>query len=439
MYTALLTQIAVQLAGFWFEAANMPAAERAPAAEQTARANGRHFFRGFQLPANSSGDQAAFQQTRTITVTAENGGILGFITDGQGGLIVLSGPNTRYGAFRPQAAGEPIPNRLVWMDESGNERQVVELEEAPRGLNRAPDGTVYVVGSTDVFWYAVDGRLLGQAEAPHFSLPEEDHEAFTEEAVERRDLSVGHQEKRLQQLEQTLKAIEQKPDEDRTPVEQAQLENLSRQLTYQKQSIERQRAMTPDQLFAEAVSNAKQLYRVAVSKDHVFLVGRETFGYGYAVWRCDRACRKPVKVISGLSGCCGQMDLQVLGDHLVVAENSRHRVVLTDFEGETIERFGSRERSGMAAGFSGCCNPMNTCATPDGGLLTSESNGCIKQFKTDGTFEKVIGTADVRAGCKNSSVGMSADGSCVYYLDIAKGRVIVLEKSGDVLAQRGDR
>ena len=437
MYTALLTALAVQLGGFWFDGTAMPASEQVPAVGPAARLDGSEFFRWFAVLAESSQDRGEFQQTDTITVAAKNGGILGFITDGQGGLIALSGVSTRYGASRGPRRGETIPNRLVWMDGSGNERQAVELEEAPLGLNRAADGTVYVVVGTKVFWYAANGGLLGQSEAPHFSLPEEDYEAFTEEAVERRDLSVGHQEARLQQLEQTLKAIEEKPEEDRAPHETYQLDNLARQIKYQKQSIERRQAMTPDQLFAEAVSNAKQLYRVAVSKDHVFLVGRETFGYGYAVWRCDRACQNPVKIVTGLSGCCGQMDLQVLGDHLVVAENSRHRVVLTDFEGETVCRFGSRERSGVGAGFSGCCNPMNTCSTPDGGLLTSESNGCIKRFKADGTFEKVIGTAGVQAGCKNSSVGMAVDGSRIYYLDIDKGQIIVLEKPGNALTQRG--
>jgi hypothetical protein len=42
----------------------------------------------------------------------------------------------------------------------------------------------------------------------------------------------------------------------------------------------------------------------------------------------------------------------------------------------------------------------------------------------------VVGVADVEAGCKNSSIGLSADGSSLYYLDIHKGTIVVLEKAG---------
>jgi hypothetical protein len=80
---------------------------------------------------------------------------------------------------------------------------------------------------------------------------------------------------------------------------------------------------------------------------------------------------------------------------------------------------------------------MNTCSTPDGGLLTSESNGCIKRFAADGTFQEVVGTAAVQSGCKNSTVGMAADGSRVYYLDVRKGTIRVLEKPDVALAQKG--
>ena len=46
----------------------------------------------------------------------------------------------------------------------------------------------------------------------------------------------------------------------------------------------------------------------------------------------------------------------------------------------------------------------------------------------DGTLTEILGVADVQSGCKNSSIGLSADGSRLYYLDIQKGRVLVMEK-----------
>ena len=84
----------------------------------------------------------------------------------------------------------------------------------------------------------------------------------------------------------------------------------------------------------------------------------------------------------------------------------------------------------ITKGFGGCCNPMNTCLDGDGCLLTSESNGLVKRYSLDGEFKEVVGVADVQAGCKNSSIGMSADGGHLYYLDVHKGTVVVLEKAG---------
>lgn len=422
MNAEFLVRVAVDLARIWFYDGTIPSVEPPQAVAQAAAAP----------------SQTAFQESRSISVAPEHGSVLGFVADGTDALLVISGGSVRYGAFTGSRPAGPIANRVVWMTAAGEERQATELPMIPRGVNHAGDGMVYVVGETSVAWYDRDGKLVGQREAPHFILPEQDHEAFTEEAVERRDLSISAYERQLKQYEDTLKAIEDKPEDERTPYEnESQITILTRQVESRKSAIESRQAMTPKQLFDEAVGAAKQLYRVAVSKDHVFLVGRETFGYGYAVWRCDRDCENPEKIISGLSGCCGQMDLQVIEEQLVVAENSRHRVVVADFAGETVTTFGSRERTGTGDGFSGCCNPMNTCSTPDGGLLTSESNGCIKRFAADGTFQEVVGTAAVQSGCKNSTVGMAADGSRVYYLDVRKGTILVLEKPDVALAQKG--
>jgi sugar lactone lactonase YvrE len=73
---------------------------------------------------------------------------------------------------------------------------------------------------------------------------------------------------------------------------------------------------------------------------------------------------------------------------------------------------------------------MNTCLDNTGCLLTSESNGLVKRYSLDGEMQEVVGVADVEAGCKNSSIGLSADGSSLYYLDIHNGTVVVLEKAG---------
>ena len=137
------------------------------------------------------------------------------------------------------------------------------------------------------------------------------------------------------------------------------------------------------------------------------------------------------QIVDGLAGCCGQMDIQVHGGTVYVAENARHRVGQYDREGRLITSFGTAAREDVLKGFGSCCNPMNTCFTSDGDVLTSESNGVVKRFKTDGTLVEVVGIAQVPEGCKNSSIGISSDGSRVYYFDVQQGRLLVLNRAGD--------
>jgi sugar lactone lactonase YvrE len=147
------------------------------------------------------------------------------------------------------------------------------------------------------------------------------------------------------------------------------------------------------------------------------------------VWRTDKSFAGPKQIIKGLSGCCGQMDIQASGGEVFVAENSRHRVVRYDRDGAEVGRFGKTDREGVGEGFSGCCNPMNLCFTADGALLASESNGVVKRFTPDGKYENTVGVAKVPEGCKNSAIGISSDGDRVYYIDIQQSKILMLARS----------
>ena len=77
-----------------------------------------------------------------------------------------------------------------------------------------------------------------------------------------------------------------------------------------------------------AIERVKQIHRIAVSDDAVFLVTNMESGYGFAVWRLSTDLADPTRVVEGLAGCCGQMDVQVGEGGLAIAENSRHQVRL---------------------------------------------------------------------------------------------------------------
>jgi hypothetical protein len=121
------------------------------------------------------------------------------------------------------------------------------------------------------------------------------------------------------------------------------------------------------------------------------------------------------------------MDVQCCGDELVVAENARHRVVRYDAEGKEVLTFGKRSRDGVGAGFGSCCNPMNTRLVGDK-LYVAESDGSVKLFSTGGDFLGVVGKADVQAGCKSSIVAATPDGERVFYFDVQKSAICVLER-----------
>ncbi len=219
-----------------------------------------------------------------------------------------------------------------------------------------------------------------------------------------------------------------------------QLTALKRQLTQNEaqikvyqQVIEQQENRSVDEIIQEIKQRLQKINAIAVSDDEVFLTTGIAKGYGFAVWRTDLDFKEPKQILSNLSGCCGQMDVQVIGGEVFIAENTRHRVGRYDRDGKLLGTFGSRERESAGPCFGGCCNPMNVCLGPNGTVLTSESEGFVKSFQTDGTFVGLVGKAQVGGGCKNVSIATSPDGDRVYFYDLDKSRIVVMtrEKPAD--------
>src|SRR5262249_48851534 len=110
------------------------------------------------------------------------------------------------------------------------------------------------------------------------------------------------------------------------------------------------------------------------------------------------------------------------------AENSRHRVCGFDREGKKIASWGKADRNGDGGNFGSCCNPMNLRFAPDGRVYTAESEGLVKLFAADGTFEKLLGRVTLTGGCKNVAVDVSPDGRHVFFCDLPGSRIIVLSQ-----------
>lgn len=373
---------------------------------------------------------APYRETRSIAVDPAYGKILAFCTLGGGRLAVATGQADAYGAVVDTHDPVTVGNRLVWMGADGREERSVPLDFSPRGVTAGPDGSLWVVGGSNVARFSADGIRLASADAPHFTLSPEGREEYVDEVKARHAAEIESYEQSITMQEEMVAELEGKKEGDPgyQPAEIVQLYKQSCESL--RAHVDSRRKMTDDQIVDEAIERVRQIHRVAATADAVFLVTNQETGHGFAVWRCSTELDDPVRIVEGLAGCCGQMDVQAVEGGLAIAENSRHHVRLVDFDGEEIRTFGETSLADVTKGFGGCCNPMNTCVDGDGSLLTSESNGLVKRYGLDGEFRGVVGVADVQAGCKNSSIGMSADGSTLYYLDVQKGTVVVLEKAG---------
>ncbi|MFM7245712.1 MAG: hypothetical protein ACKO40_16270 [Planctomycetaceae bacterium] len=384
-------------------------------------------------------ETADFQECRAIEPPTGSGKVLAFHPLSDGGLVIATGAGQGYGeqsvagvlaSIVGLAGGDqpkPPTNALVWLDADGGQTRSAPLPFAAKGVTIAPDGAVIAVGDDRAVVLSAAGEQLAEAAAPHFTPTEDELATLREEIAEQHREQLEALRRNHDGLVAAKAELEKVPEEERTQRQKKELARSDEAI----QSMEAFIASlgdSPDGAVASGLANARTIHRVAASREHLFLVAHEPVGHAFGVWRCGRDFADPEKIIGGLSGCCGQMDVQVIGNELVIAENARHHVAVYSFDGEPLRTFGEASRADIRKGFGGCCNPMNACAGPDGSLLLAESNGLVKQFAPDGTLTEILGVADVQSGCKNSSIGLSADGSRLYYLDIQKGRVLVMEK-----------
>ena len=74
---------------------------------------------------------------------------------------------------------------------------------------------------------------------------------------------------------------------------------------------------------------------------------------------------------------------------LHVAHSSRHRVETFDRAGRSVASWGAKSRD--AAGFSGCCNPVDLAVLPDGRFVTAErGQPRIKLFSSKGDYIETL-------------------------------------------------
>jgi hypothetical protein len=331
----------------------------------------------------------------------------------------------------------------------------------PDAIHVRADGTIFLAGEGRLARLSPAGKVELESKAPHAGSMAENLDKIRDDVIaqnKRRSEMYVDQVKQYEDLiaqadtraEEIKKELAEIDADDADPelwtAEKRQLEGqlaTQKQMKSQYEQIKTQfdelaaqnkpKELTEDEidnLVKAAVAYKTQASSISATDANVYLATRSAVGHGFEVWKMDADFTGGEQIISGLSGCCGQMDVKANANGLFVAENSKHRVCCYDQEGKLVRTWGKGARTGVE-GFGSCCNPMNGAFGPGGVVYTAEdSTGRIKRYSPEGELLGLVGSVDLVPGCKNCSIAVSDDGSRVYMLDITRGHIVKMEPYG---------
>ena len=274
---------------------------------------------------------------------------------------------------------------------AGEQIGAIELPFAPEALDIAADGTLYCGGQGQLAKLNADGRVLKMETVPDDVAP---------------------------------MATVQQPSETPKPTPKAEGAGPESKTAPPR----RRRKPRP-----------KRISGIAVTDRDVFVA----FGSGWSLgsksklYRFDLELQNPQALADGLRGCCQRCDIKSREGVVYLAENSAHRVVQYDREGNVLKKWGERGRDDLKT-FGACCNPMNICFDGQGVLYTTESGlGRVKRYTPDGEFIDLVGYvgterfwhgSGLAASCSNMAIAVTGDGRRVYVMDYKNNRIRVLDK-----------
>ncbi|HLN30152.1 MAG TPA: hypothetical protein VK395_20580 [Gemmataceae bacterium] len=338
------------------------------------------------------------------------------------GNVVALVARPRYGAVSQAHA----TSEVQVFDPQGNSVRKWKVKFLAQSINAGPDGSILVAGDGRIARFDKEGQLLAEAEVPHLALLLKDSKKLRESAAEQLKVEIQSFEQTMKVFEGQKAELEKKDANQRTAQEKSQIKMFEMTLKQYEQMADQCRKRTVDQAVAQLTSRLKIINGVAATDHDVFVVCGEVKGYGYAIWRMAPDFTQPKAIVTGLGGCCGQMDIQAQGEEVLVAENTRHRVGRYNRDGKRLGSFGKHGRDGDAECFGGCCNPMNVRIVSGGTVYTAESEGFVKEFSPKGEFVKLVAHATVTGGCKNVAVAATPDGKTVYFCDQPGSQIIIL-------------
>ena len=365
--------------------------------------------------------------------TSDGNGVQTFCLDAQGRIIALAAPPRYF-----SGPSQKTHSEVHVLTNDGEPVTQWNVDFVGQSINAGPDGTIYVAGDAKIARFGPDGKLIKEVELPHIAELLKNTKEIRKQAERQLESTKRTYDLILKQYRERVKTLEAKPESELTRQDKFNL-NQSRRVLKQ---FERQREQQFSDLNVDAVvksttSRLRIINSVAVSKRDVFIVCGESSGYGFALWRMDHDFQNAKEVMHGIRGCCGQMDVQVDGEGLLVAENCEHAFARYDRDGKKLGQWGKVTRGDDVKCFGGCCNPMNLRCGPKGDIFTAESEGLIKRFSPQGEFVALVGKRPLSGGCKNVAVAASPDGKYVYFCDQPGSQIIIMEQKTKSVVQSG--
>lgn len=332
------------------------------------------------------------------------------------------------------------PGEVRIVDDQGQIVRSWSLEVKPEAINVAADGSILVGGEGQLFRFTSQGKTLHGAVSPHAEKLQSDTESLRSDALARLNRSSRSAQSQVEAYERIINQLQTKADAGNlNQQEEKMLELLPKTLERLQERAEAEKAEQQDgdakgpseeaiqQQIKSLVKAKMRISSISSSGEFVFVATPAFAGYGYDIWRLNETFEDGTVIVNSLRGCCGQMDVQCSENGIFVAENSRHRVVRFDTQGEEVTSWGKRDRTGED-GFTSCCNPMNVCFNSTGEVFTAESGtGRIKRFNADGHLVSYVGDVDLVPGCKNVSIAVSPDSSKVYMLDLTRNHIVMMQ------------
>jgi hypothetical protein len=327
---------------------------------------------------------------------------------------------------------------------TGERRSTVRIEFNAHAVAARDDGAIFVAGSGMAAKVTPTGSIAFVRELPNVTAIRDDEKWTTNRAKAEKAGRIARQRRLIRAFERRKSAMlsasveengrlsEIDSDDDligdRVYAAPSQLDSEIDSANEEIALIERRPL---ESFVAEVVARCKSVHAIAVDAESAFVTAGDPKGFGYSIFRYDLEFKTATPIIEGLAGCCGQLDVQIAGDRIVVAENTRHRVAVFNRSGEPAFQFGKQGRDGVGERFDSCCNPMNAFVVDDA-IYTAESNGIIKRFDRQGRYQRDVGSSNVGFGCKNVAFAVDENRNRLYVLDYDQSAISVLEPIGSL-------